>query len=64
MESVANLEPIAVKYTTAAKMLDCSACTVWRLVRRGKLDTIKIGEDDRVTVASLKRLASAQEGAA
>lgn len=57
MESVANLEPVAVKPSTAAKMLDCGGTTIWRLCKEGKLDTVKIGKDDRITVESIKRLA-------
>jgi hypothetical protein len=56
MESVANLEPIAVKRSTAAKMLDCGPTTIWRLCKEGKLDTIKIGADERITVESIKRI--------
>jgi excisionase family DNA binding protein len=56
MESVANLEPIAVKGTTAAKMLDCGATTIWRLVKNGTLETIKIGSDTRITVESIRRV--------
>jgi len=59
MESVANLEPVAVKKSTAAKMLDCGATTIWRLCKEGKLDTIKIGEDDRITVESIRRIGKA-----
>ena len=56
MESVANLEPVAVKRSTAAKMLDCGSTTIWRLCKAGQLDTIKIGNDDRITVASIRRI--------
>lgn len=55
MEAVVNVEPVAVKRTTAARMLDCGATTIWRLCKEGKLDTIKVGNDERVTVESIKR---------
>lgn len=61
MESVANLEPIAVKRTTAAKMLDCGPTTIWRLCKEGKLDTIKLGGDERVTVESIRRIGTKPE---
>lgn len=64
MESVANLEPIAVKRSTAAKMLDCGPTTIWRLCKEGKLDTIKIGNDDRITVASIRRIGNTAKAAA
>jgi hypothetical protein len=60
MEPVVNLEPVAVRRATAAKMLDCGVTTVWRLCKEGKLDTIKIGADERVTVESIKRIGKAQ----
>jgi excisionase family DNA binding protein len=50
------LEPIAVRRPTAAKMLDCSESTVFKLEREGKLKTVKIGADRRITVASIKAL--------
>ncbi len=56
METVATLETVAVKRSTAAKMLDCGPTTIWRLCREGKLDTVKIGADERITVESIKRI--------
>lgn len=58
METVA-IEPVAVKRSTAARMLDCGPTTIWRLVKEGKLDVIKVGKDDRVTVESIKKYAKA-----
>jgi excisionase family DNA binding protein len=55
-EGVVSLEPVAVRRQTAAKMLDCSDTTVWRLVQTGVLKTIKIGADDRITVDSIRAL--------
>ena len=52
------LEPVAVKRSTAAKMLDCGATTIYELCRQGKLKTVKVGADDRVTVASIKEFAA------
>ena len=60
MESVANLDPIAVKRTTAARMLDCGPTTIWRLCKEGKLDTVRIGADERITVESIKRIGNVQ----
>jgi hypothetical protein len=57
-EEVAALKPVAVRRKTAAQMLDCSETTVWKLCKAGKLETIKVGSDDRVTVASIRRLAA------
>ena len=63
METV-NLEAVAVKQETAARMLDISRTTVWRLIKAGKLDTIRIGADQRITVTSIKRLVSGETTAA
>lgn len=51
------IEPVAVRRTTAGRMLDCSATTVWKLCKAGLLDVIKIGADERVTVESIRRYA-------
>lgn len=59
MEPQVNVEPVAVRRSTAARMLDCGATTIWRLCREGVLDTIKVGADERVTVESIKRFAQA-----
>ena len=56
MEIVENIERIAVKRKTAAQMLDCGETTIWRLCKEGKLETIKIFNDQRITIASIKRL--------
>ena len=58
-EEVVVLEPVAVRRPTAAKMLDCSASTVLKLEREGKLKTIMIGSDKRITVESIKKLGAA-----
>lgn len=57
MEPIVTLEPLAVKRVTAARMLDCGVTTIWRLCKEGKLETIKVGSDERVKVASIKRYA-------
>ena len=55
-EEVVKLEPVAVRYRTAAGLLECSESTVRKLVREGKLRVTKIGDDDRVTVESIQAL--------
>ena len=56
-EEVVTIEPVAVRRRTAAKLLDCSEVTIWKLCKAGKLETIKIGADARVTVESIRRYA-------
>jgi excisionase family DNA binding protein len=56
-------EPVAVRRSTAATMLDCSATTIHKLIHQGKLEVIKIGADQRVTVASIRRLAAGEQQA-
>lgn len=53
-----RIEPVAVRRRTAADMLDCSESTVLKLERDGKLKTILVGNDRRITVESLKALAT------
>lgn len=46
---------LAVKRSTAARMLDCGATKVWELQKRGELETIKLDSDDPITVDSIRR---------
>lgn len=62
MEEVVTIEPVAVRRKTAAAMLDCSETTVWKLCKEGKLATVKVGADDRVTVESIRRFGRALKG--
>jgi len=59
-----TVEPVAVKMDTAAKMLDIGRTSLWRLVKAGKLATIRVGADQRVTTESLRRFVSDQAEAA
>jgi hypothetical protein len=54
-EPEVKLEPLAVKRTTAADLLDCGPTTIWKLEKAGKLDTIKVGKDTRITMESIRR---------
>jgi hypothetical protein len=58
-----GLEPVAVRFDTAARMLDCSYSTIWKLSKDGVLKTIKVGADNRVLVESIRALV-AQRAAA
>jgi hypothetical protein len=55
-EEVVRLEPVAVKYRTAAGLLECSESTVRAMVRAKKLRTMMVNSDERVTVESIKAL--------
>ena len=52
-------EAVAVRYSTAAAMIDCSVSTVRNLVKAKKLDIVLVGKDRRITTESIKRLARA-----
>jgi hypothetical protein len=54
---VVYIEPVAVRRKTAAAVLDCSETSVWKLEKLGLLDTIKVGADVRITMASIRRFA-------
>jgi len=60
MEEVVQFEPLAVRRQTAAKMLDCSETTIHKLIGEGKLETILVGADKRITVDSIRRFATAR----
>jgi len=52
------VEPVAVKPTTAAKMLDCGLTTIYRMINKGELETVKLLDgDERVIVASIRKRA-------
>lgn len=48
-------EPLGWSVTDAARMLNCSRPTVYRLLQKGQLDCYRIGEDQRVTTESIRR---------
>jgi len=54
---VVVVEPVGVRKTTAARMLDCGLTKIYELVKEGKLRTFKVGDDDRVLVSSIKKYA-------
>ena len=51
----------AVTFARAAERLDCSVSTVKRLVRTGRLLTVRVGDDPRVPVSELRRLTTPVE---
>jgi excisionase family DNA binding protein len=57
-EEIVKLEPLAVRYRTAAGLLECSESTVRKLVREGKLTTRLVGCDERILVESIKAWAA------
>lgn len=57
-------EPMAVKIDHAARLLDVGRSTVMRLIDAGRLRTIIIGADRRVTMASLRALVAESAAAA
>lgn len=63
-EPQVTARPIAVKRSTAARMLDCGATKVWELQKAGELETVKLGSDDRITVSSIERFIQRQLSAA
>ena len=50
-----GITPYAVRWSTAAKLLDCSEKKVRLLEKAGRLSTIKVGADRRVTIESIQR---------
>lgn len=53
------MEPVAVSPKTAFAALDIGTTKGYELINSGQLEVFKIGRATRVTVASIKRLASA-----
>lgn len=51
-------DPVVVRRSTAARLLDCSETTVHKLIHEGKLEVTYVGADQRVTFESIKRLAT------
>lgn len=59
METVSQ-DQIAVKRSTAARMLDCGPTKIYELEKSGELETIKVGADKRITVESIRRFVQRQ----
>ena len=60
MTEVVTYEPEAVRIATAARLLDIGLTMAYQLVREGKLKTITIGSDKRVTMASIKAMVAGE----
>ena len=60
MSDTVTLEPIAVKRSTAAKLLDCGSTKVFQLQKAGELKTVKVGADDRIIVQSIREYVARQ----
>jgi excisionase family DNA binding protein len=50
-----TFEPALMKMELACRYLNVGRSKVYKLIREGKLDAVKIGKSARVTTASLKR---------
>lgn len=55
------VQPVAVKLTTAARLLDVGLTTVYEMIKDGRLRTLNIGkeggkQDRRVTMESIHAL--------
>jgi len=51
---VVQLEPLAVKRGTAAKLLDVCYTTAYELCRAGELEVVQVGKEDRILLSSIK----------
>ena len=58
-EPIIAVEPMALTWSSAARALDCSQNKIRQLVRAGLLETIRVGADQRVLVASLRKFVAA-----
>lgn len=54
-----SIEPLAVRKTTAAKLIEVGGTKLWQLVKSGQLKVIRVGKDERVTVDSIKKFVEA-----
>lgn len=58
------MNPILTSIADAGQMLSIGRCTIYRLISEGKLETVKIGRRNLITLASIRRLAGESEGRA
>jgi hypothetical protein len=56
-ERIIELEPVAVRRVTAGQMLDCSPSTINKLIQSGRLKTVLVQSDMRITVKSIRAIA-------
>ena len=52
-----NLEPLLVTIATAMRLLDNSRSTIYRKLKRGVLTSVRDGNRQKITMASIKALA-------
>jgi len=52
-----NIEPVLVSPKEAARMLNLGATKIFAMLKDGSLESVKIGMNRRISVASIKRLA-------
>jgi hypothetical protein len=62
------MEPVSLSYSETGKALGgegtpLSRTSIWRLVRCGGLEKVRVGGRAMITVASIKRLVSQHEAA-
>jgi excisionase family DNA binding protein len=55
MTSTTPFEPALVRIEPACRYLDVGRTKLYRLIREGKLDCVRIGKSARITTASLKK---------
>jgi excisionase family DNA binding protein len=55
-----NVEPLAVRIPTAAKLTDTPERTIAAMLREGRLCGVKVGRSWRVRVSDLKQLVGAE----
>lgn len=58
MDDPARDELLAVKPTTAARLLDVSRSKVYELIKAGVLKTVPFGADQRIPMTELRRVAA------
>jgi excisionase family DNA binding protein len=63
LTEVVFVEPLAVKISTAADMLQVGTGTVYKLIRKGTLKTTRIPgcADQRVLISSIKQVIATKE---
>ena len=56
-----QLKPLAVRPSTAARLLDCGRTYIYGLIQRGEIRTIPFGDGQRILMAELEAYLAAKQ---
>jgi excisionase family DNA binding protein len=59
---IVQMRPLALNLQDAGAVLGCRKTKVWELIKKGELEAIRVGADQKVLVSSLEKFVAGQRG--